>query len=197
MSRLKRFIFVSFCFRCLVWSSKSPCIFVRASKFDIFVCKTVRRPVLVLSDGFATSLTGKIWSYHNKKITIWSRWYFCVIWYVCETMLSSFTRKSFPWRFSFLKELKGALWCLLSRFGMLKWCLHINGNSKLVIKFVYCGRNNYTETVHRSLLLRMGRIEVDSILKNLASIFQKFRTHLKEKTKNVPWIALAKNWLMS
>ena len=195
MSRLKRFIFVSFCFRCLVWSSKSPCIFVRASKFDIFVYKTVRRPVLVLSGGFATSLTGKIWPYHNKKFTtefeVDGR-NFCVIWYVCEIMLSSFTRKSFPWRFSFLKELKRALWCLLSHFGMLKWCLHINGNSKLVIKFVYCGRNNCTETVYRSLLLRMGRIEVDYILKNLASIFQSFRTRLKEKTKNVPWLTLAK-----
>ena len=51
-----------------------------------------------------------------------------------------------------------------------------------MLKFVYCGRNNYTETVYRSLLLRMGRIGVDSILKKLASIFQSFRTHLKEKT---------------
>ena len=117
---------------------------------------------------------------------------FFVIWYVCETMLSSFTRGDFPWRFSFLKELEGALWRLLSHFGMLKWCLQINGNSKLMIKFVYCGRNNCTETVYRSLLLRMGRIEVVSILKNLASIFQSFRTHLKEKTKNVPWITVAK-----
>ena len=69
----------------------------------------------------------------------------------------------------------------------------INGNSKLMIKFVYCGRNNCTETGYRSLLLRIGRIEVDSILKKLASIFQSFRTHLNEKTKNVPWITLAKN----
>ena len=52
-----------------------------------------------------------------------------------------------------------------------------------MIKFVFrdCGRNNYTETVYRSLLLWMGRIEVDSILKTLASFFQSFRTHLKEK----------------
>ena len=49
------------------------------------------------------------------------------------------------------------------------------------MKFVHCKVNNSTETVYCSLLLRMARMEIDRILKNLAPIFK--APIFKEKPK--------------
>ena len=62
--------------------------------------------------------------------------------------------------------------------GALSRNFALNGNSKKVMKFVYRELNNCTETVYCSLLLRMARMEMDCILKHLASVFQTSRTHL-------------------
>ena len=67
-------------------------------------------------------------------------------------------------------------------------CLHINGNLKIMMKFVH--RNNCNETIYCSLLWRMAKMEMDCILKHLASLFQSSRTHHYAKTKNVPWITV-------
>ena len=56
--------------------------------------------------------------------------------------------------------------------------LHINGNSKIGMRFVYWRLNNCSETVYCSLFLRIARMEMYCISKNLVSICKNSRTCL-------------------
>ena len=69
-------------------------------------------------------------------------------------------------------------------------CLHINGNSKIMMKFVYWRLNNCTETVNCYLLWWIAKM--DCILKNKRlhfskSLFPYLRQNKKYTTETVPW----------
>ena len=77
----------------------------------------------------------------------------------------------------YLEELKELCHAILPLFTMPKYVfssMEFKNNDKVC----YWRLNNCTEIVYRSLLLRMARVEMDRILKNLTSIFESSRTHL-------------------
>lgn len=75
-----------------------------------------------------------------------------------------------------LEVVKGTLSRYFALFENAEIRPQINGYSKIGMKFVYQRPNNYTETLYCSLLLRMLSMEMDYILKNLASVFHSSRT---------------------